>query len=449
MSITNRRICVALAALLLASRTAVALAPEDFASGWPLELPADTGVFDVALTHEIYSEARALEQIAVLDRDGEPMPFYRAGEQPGSSRERRVTLGASPLYATSAAGGADIRVAADEDGARVTLTRPPGVEDAEIVGFVIDARDVGDAPAAIELDWRELDRPFLIGVTIEHSSTLEGWRPVGRGSIASLSIDGVSTRHARIAIAGRSGGYYRVGVARSVPDWQLTAATLIVAEQTAAAPQVARLTPVEPAPVDALPGTVHFDAGGRLPVSGVTIDFPGRSGWAVASVAASDALEGPWRPIAPARLFYRIDFEGTTFTDTPVDVGRVEARYFRVSLDPDAPQRPLQLVLEYPTEYLRFSADGAAPFMLVAGTLADGAGPDATFASVWSELERAGGAALPATAGARVELGGAAALEPPFVFPWRSALLVGVLTAAVLAVAWMALRLGRDLFRDA
>jgi hypothetical protein len=81
----------------------------------------------------------------------------------------------------------------------------------------------------------------------------------------------------------------------------------------------------------------------------------------------------------------------------------------------------------------------------VAGTLADAAGPDPTFADVWRQLRPAGAPLEQATLGAREELGGAAALVAPFVFPWRAAALWAVLGAGVLAVGWMAVRLAREM----
>jgi hypothetical protein len=50
-----------------------------------------------------------------------------------------------------------------------------------------------------------------------------------------------------------------------------------------------------------------------------------------------------------------------------------------------------------------------------------------------------------ATLGARRELGGAAALVAPKVFPWRAAALSTVLVVGVLVVGAMAVRLAREM----
>ena len=54
-----------------------ALEPREFVAGWPIEVPADAEVFDVALTAEVYAAAESIEQLAVLDADGEPQSFFR------------------------------------------------------------------------------------------------------------------------------------------------------------------------------------------------------------------------------------------------------------------------------------------------------------------------------------------------------------------------------------
>ena len=128
-------------------------------------------------------------------------------------------------------------------------------------------------------------------------------------------------------------------------------------------------------------------------------------------------------------------------------VGRHEARYWRVI--PAAPLRGqrFELELAFQQEQLRVAARGGAPYLLVAGTLADEAGPDATLSSVWSALDQTAVTVPFATLGARRELGGSAALVAPKVFPWRAAALWTVLVVGVLVVGAMAIRLAREMQR--
>jgi uncharacterized protein DUF3999 len=436
----------AAAAAAAFAAAAMALDPLAFVAGWPIEAPADAKVFDVPLTAEVYAASQGIEQLAVLDANGEPQAFFRRSPPSNAPTERRVVLEASPLYEGGAAMTPSVGVTTGQRGTTVTVT-PGSASSTKIVGFVLDAREVEVAPSALELDWRALPQPFLLDVAVEQSEDLTHWRGVGRASVAALSVGGTEARHARVPVRAGAGGYLRVTASGAVADWQLLRATLISVATEPAMPLSVRIAPLsaDAAPVDGPPGALYFDAGGPLPVSTVTLAFGDNDGWVQAEVAAARSLEGPWIPVARRALIYALSFEGREFTSDALAVGRHEARYWRVV--PAAPPRGerLMLVLEFPQESLRVAAGGGAPYLLAAGTLADEAGPDATLASVWSRLDPPAPAVPAATLGPRRELGGAAALVAPRVFPWRTAALWGVLLLGVLVVGTMAVRLAKEM----
>ena len=426
--------------------TAAALDPLEFVAGWPIEAPATAEIFDVQLTPEVYA-ADGIDQVAILDANGEPQSFFRRGPAtPNEPTERRVVLEASPLYVNGVAGAPRVGVTTGPAGTSVTVM-PGSASSSPIAGFVLDARAVDAAPVALELDWRALPQPFLLDVSVEQSTDLTSWSGVGRASVASLAIGGTEVRHARVPVHASSGGYYRVTPRGGVADWHLLRATLVISvgEQPAAPPSV-RVQPLAAgATSDPSVDTLYFDAGGSLPVQSVALVFGANDGWARADVAASRSLDGPWTPVAYGELFYSLSFEGRDFASEPVRVGRQQARYWRVV--PAAPLRGqrLELELTFPQEQLRVAARGAAPYLLVAGTLVEEAGPDATLSSVWSALDQSAVTVPLATLGARRELGGDAALVAPKVFPWRAAALWTVLVVGVLVVGAMAVRLAREM----
>ena len=451
MTIRRFRSAAVATGAMLAAAASAALEPGQFMAGWPLELPVDQKFFDVPLTVDVYRAAPSADQLAVLDAAGVPMPFYIVSPPPPAASERRATLAASPLYAAQAGDAvAELRVGTDERRTNVTITQPAGTPSSSVVAFVVDARSVERAPYALELDWRALPQPFLADVTIEQSRTLSDWRFVGRASVAALSIGGGEIRHGRVPVAAAAGGYFRITASRSVADWYLTTVTVISSEVERPVPLSVTLAPLDSVPVpkaerDARASALYFDAGGTLPVSDAHVDFGSEGGWLRADVATSDSLEGPWSPIAVSVLFYDVAFEGERVASQPLELGRRDARYWRLAYDGTPPPRRVELALDYAQERLRFSAEGTPPYMLVAGTRAEAAGPDRTFTALWTQLRPAGATLPQAVLGARRELGGAAALVAPFEFPWRSASLWVVLGAGVLAVGWMAARLAREM----
>jgi len=448
---TDRRSALRAAALAcgvaLAVGPAAALDPQQFVAGWPLEVSAEAEVFDIPLTAEVYAYADGVEQVAVLDANGEPLAFFKRNAPPGAVTEQRVTLEASPLYAESAATTvATIGVAAGDRSAALTVTQPPA-RSPGVVGFILDARTVATAPRSLELDWRVLPQPFLLDVRVEQSNDLTVWRSVGSASIAALKIGDTEVRHARVPVAADAGGYYRISASRAVADWYLFRATLV---SGAAEPEMhltARAQPLAPSdlPADAQPEALYFDAHGALPVAAISLDFGPDYGWVRADVAASSSLAGPWSPVAYGELFYALEFAGQRFASPPHGAPPLAARYWRVVPVAALRNERFDLVLDYRQEYLRVAAAGAAPYLLAAGTLAPEAGADATFAAVWTDLKPPVTIVPQARLGARRELGGPAVLVTPLQFPWRKAALWAALCGGVLVVGFMAVRLAREM----
>jgi hypothetical protein len=387
----------------------------------------------------------------VLDASGRPQSFYRV-VQTSAAIEQGVVLDASPVYESETFGtAAEVTVDSGERRAYVAITPvPDGAERTDVGAFIVDARALSSVPVALDLDWRERSEPFLLNVSIEQSRALTGWRTVGAGSIAALSIGDSRLRHARVPVNAEAGGYYRITWTRTVRDWYLERVTLVLAAESQVPHESQSLAALERVasraagtePDDAL----YFDAGGPFPVSSVALDFGAGPGWVRARIASADSLEGAWTPVTGETLFYELEFQGQPLASEPVAVGRRAARYWRVTpAEPVAAGR-FALRLDYPAEAIRVSLDGTPPYQLVAGTASADAGPDPTFAAVWRKLPQN---SMPprATTGPLRELGGAAALEAPFRVPWRLGLLWAVLGVGVLAVAWMAVRLARE-FRE-
>jgi hypothetical protein len=443
----NRNTALLLAAsATLVTATCAALELDEFVAGWPLEPPPGAEVFDVPLTAEIYAAAPSVGEIAVLDGSGAPLPFFRRGAPAPLTTEQRVTLEASPLYADDPGSAATVGVTTNERGTSVTVT--PGAGDARrISGFVLDARAVTTAPSAFDLDWRALPQPFLLDVRIEHSADLRAWRDVGGAAVAALAIGETQVRHARVPVRAVTGGYYRITANRGVEDWYLERATLVTASALTATPQSVRVQPLaaDALPPDAEPDALHFDVGGSLPAASVALAFAAEADWLRGDVAGSHSLAGPWTSIADDTLFYKLVFEGRTFTNPPIGVGRRELRYWRVLPSGTPRTSPVELELTFPQEFLRVGARGDGPWWLAAGTLAEEAGPDPTFAAVWAEVAPTPRTVPIATLGAKRDLGGAEARRASRPFPWRTAALWAVLVGGVLVVGGMAVRLAREM----
>jgi len=99
-----------------------ALDPQKFVAGWRLDLTSEGAFYDVPLTHEVYQFGRSLNELAVLDANGEPMPFYRVAVPSAAVSEEYSTLGVSPIYVRQGDGAAaDLRVTTQGDRTEVVV----------------------------------------------------------------------------------------------------------------------------------------------------------------------------------------------------------------------------------------------------------------------------------------------------------------------------------------
>jgi len=446
----ERQLIAAFACGLLAS-PADAVDPDEFAVGWPLELAPGSEFYDIPLNADVYRNARSVSQIAVLDVNGEPMPFYRVLIEPEPPAEEITTLGVSPVYQTQTGELiTDLTVETSDEVVNLSFGAA-STEGASIVAFIADAREIETPAAAIDLDWAEMAQPFMTSVVVSHSEDLDRWEVIGRGTIASLAIDGARVRHGRIPVSGRSGGYYRLGWSGSTPaPWLVEELSLVMSREPDAVPvELVQLPPITPAevPADADENALFFDAGGSLPARAVELGFGEPNRWANAVISGSDSLDGPWRRMASRRLYYRVEFEGRQLGTPPVQITRTGFRYWKVQPDRSLSDG-IELRLHYPQERLRFAANGSGPYQLVGGGLSSEAGPDAVLRQVWEQLDD-GLTGNVAELGAMRVLGGDAAFVAPSEFPWRSALLWGALLFGALTVGWMSIRLAREAFGQA
>jgi hypothetical protein len=425
---------------------ASALETEQFAVGWAIEIGAPEAFYDIALTDEQYAHARTLAEIAILDAAGEPMPFFRVENEAPSAVDQRTALGVSAIYRTSRQdAGAELSIDSSELRARIAVGEPNDRPNSEVVAFVVDATSVERTITALDLDWRTPEQPFLLAVTIDHSRDLATWRTVGRGTVATLAVDDARVSHGRVAIAPAAAGFYRITWGRGVAEFALEGVDLL---GSVAGEDSLPLTHSLPAldPQESTDDTaLYFDAGGAVPTQGVRIAFPVANRWISARIESSASIEGPWQRRVPQQLFYQLAIGDAQFAASVVAISRVEARYWRVVPDSGAAPRDLALELQYPQERLRFSAQGQAPYMLVAGTLLDDVGPDRTLEAVLRQLGD-GVAVGAATLQPLQSLGGDAAREAPYRFPWQTALLWATLFVGVAVVVWMAVGVAREVY---
>lgn len=437
--------------VLALAQTGTAGARDDYARQWPLTLGRDDGgAYRVVLDAAVYRQVQAydLADIAVLDRDGTPVPAaVFAPEQPLAKPPRRVEL---PWFALPAVTG----VGASQGWELISQAEPDGrlrrveariidraVEALPRSALLVDLSRVREAVVALELEWQPQDALDL-GYTAEASDDLEHWQPLAtRGRMVDLRRDGRRLLQRRIELYGllphRQGARYL----RLMPDRrdQAPAITRVSAElavpRTAPAPQWIELSGRR----SSADGRTRFEfeLDGRYPVRLADVTLPGNHAvqWRLES---RDRADADWRARTAPWMAYRVDAQGRNNQSAAQPLtGQIRDRYWRLSAAGAVNGEP-RLRLGYQPEVVVFLAQGQGGYSLVAGS-ARAEALDSPVPQLVAVLRRQHGVdwqPSPAYLGPPQELAGDAALAPRR--DWTAWLLWAVLVLGALLVAGFA-----------
>lgn len=438
-----------LACLLLWPFAASATPRDDYAWQWPvIATHAEAGAYRVVLDETVYRRVRThgLRDLAVLDREGAPMPAsLLAAEAPRESVPRRplpwFALPAAPADGTGREWELVSRADADGRLRRVDVRSGTGARMPPRTSLLLDASGVRAPIAALELEWRPRNA-IDTGYRIEASDDLEQWRPVAaRGRLVDLRQDGRRLLQRRIELVDTVGArYLRLTPERGDAVLDVTAVTAEIAPVVPAAPP----RWIELAPRVGSDGGMMFEyeLDGRFPVRQVDVALPGNHAveWQLES---RDTADAPWRTCVAPWIAYRIESGETGSRSPPRELNRtVRDRYWRLRAGAPVVAMPT-LRLGYQPESVVFVAQGTAPYSLVAGSARAQRAEAPVPALIEALRDERGAAWQPAVAtlGSAGMLAGEAALRP--ARDWKSWLLWSVLGLGAIVVAGFAASLLR------
>lgn len=445
-----------LCGLLLTPLLALAGGPDDYAQAWAIAPSrADAGAYRVVLDDAVYRGVQRadLADLDVFDANGVAVPAGLVA--PRTTRDAEVTpipLRWFPLPADAAAQHDDLSVistrSADGRVLRVETRSTASTDPASSTfgkALLVDVSPVREALDAIELQWAD-DASVDSAYRVERSDDLRTWTLLeARAPVLDLQRDGARLRHARLPLAGAA-RYLRLTplAAQGAPD-----VTGVVAIPAPLARQ-GTWTWIE------LDGRAHVEQGrtvfdytmpGRYPVRRIDIDAgPNSTGrWTLHS---RDDAEDAWRSRAGPWVAFRIRGDGREARSPEQALGNVvRDRQWRLQGGTSAATVAPQLRLGYQAESVVFLAQGAAPFVLAAGS-GRAMRADAPLTDLLVAMRQQHGAdwqVAPANLAATpVRLGDDAALQAVTPRDWTRWLLWAVLLAGVLLVAGFAVRLLRS-----
>ncbi len=425
--------------------------PLDYAYGWPIEQPSPSGFYEFDLPIEVYRSVAdpGLRDIGVYDARGEPAPRLISAPKEAEAPDQVVETTLLPVLAAPGTPVADMRLALERSvgGTSVRIesmdakntTAPPA-----LVAYLSDLGEKTTRLRAVEVDWPREIEPVITQLAIEGSEDLDHWFALGSGTVAGLAQDDARIERRRIELQSREVRYLRLSWTRAPEQWRLTRLTARYSQAVRPAQrETATLWPTGRDPDD---GGQLYDLGGAPAVDRIALELAGGQELVRAAIHAWDPDGGYWRPVHEGQ-FYRLQRDGGVIESEPAATAPVRASRWKVIIERGSRNADVGLELGWRPDRLLFLAQGQGPWQLVAGSAYDA---EANFPQArryadpeMRDLLKKAGPVGTAALGARIELGGAARLEPAQSPAWRRWLLWIGLVAGVLLVGFMALRLLR------
>jgi hypothetical protein len=443
---------VALAVFAIAARPVAAQAPGDFAMRQPLAVTGDKAFFRVELPDAVYDGAGRpdLGDLRVFNGDGALVPFaFMPRPRAVAAQTPRRPLALFPLTVDTTlpeAADLSIKLRKDAAGTTVDIRARDGtsVAGTRVVGYLIDAGPADEHPLVALVTALPEGGSANARVRIDASDDLDRWRTVVAGApLLALEYNGRRLVRDRIEFAPLRARYLRLTWLTPAPP-ELSAVAGDIGDRLVE-PQRRIRKAGGSADADA-PATFVFDLGAALPVDRITLELPEVNTVAPVSWEARTGARDPWHVLGSS-VVYRLRQDTGEVVSAEFAIAPMPLRYFRARIDPRAGvgAAPPQLVAGWYAQEIVYAARGSTPFELAYGSrsVAPAALSIATLVPgyvVGKPLPDNVGAATISTAPSAANL--AALREPLDAKRW---LLWGSLVLASLLLAYMALRLSREM----
>lgn len=454
---------IALAALTVlpfSGHTQALPAARDFDSSWVIEAGGTSNLYEIELPYAVYQAASdaQLRDLAVFDGAGEPVPriLRSPAKTTSSSTIQTKPLTLFPVLAAEPQQQSAGKLMFQQSGEDTILTyegfEPESgalTEERMLTAYVVDLTGFKHNLDQIQFEWSAATAPFIINVKVEGSSDLSSWSELGQGSIAELKLDDASVTRSSVNLLRRKSRYLRVTWDDAPDGWTLSAASGRYRENT----QVRTVSRTDSRQLNSLgrdesDGGYLFDLDGAPPVNGVQLSLPADNTVIRASIYARTDVQSRWRRLG-GQLFYHLKRGKAQIENDELSLPATRARLWKVVIESGRPEVTMALQLRWQPDRLRFIAQGAPPYELVAGrpeAKAESFPIEATLGDAGIfKISRVTGRAMPATLGARTQYRDSRSSVGTAPVAWRKWALWTVLVIGVLAVAAMAVRLLRQL----
>lgn len=429
---------------LLATGTAHAGSPQDYAWQWPVQAEGEAAAYLLELDAEVLQHVSRsdLRDLAVFNADGEPVPFAPLPfEHTEVNRLEAVAWLRVPQPAPGQPESLALRLERDADGRLRGLdlrtnddTPPPERHD-----LLLDRGE--DPPPVAALHVQLADNaplPVNLRVRVSASDDLATWQDLGRGlPLVALDDNGLRIERLKLEFNGSDARYLRLAIEND-GQWPVISGLQAERRLLGTDGREWKTLSLDGTSVADAPGSFYYASPAPVTVERVDVELPTTNAVAAVALTARDSADGGWRHVY-SFIAFRLGNNGEEVRHVAPAVNRVRDRQWRVATQPALTRAPT-LQLQYRPERFVLLAQGPRPYTLVAGS-ARAARADYP---VQAALAASSTPPANATLGPGSEAGGAAALAPKRGEDWQRWLLWAVLAVGAGLVLVVSLRVLRQ-----
>jgi hypothetical protein len=430
--------------------------PNDFAHGMLLKTDGREALYEATLSLPVYrSVIRGdLGDLCVFNGQREVVPF--AVVRPALETARlaeSAPLPIFPLFASPGqrAEGLSLRVKKDKTGSIINVTTGADAGTGrEIAAYLVDAGRIGAAVSALELELRSREGGFVRRVSVESGADLEHWTTISpETTIVSLRYGAHTLERRTVELGSSRASYYRI----SSPDPGGMPELAGVRARPAAEAREPERQWISVAAKETVKGGMleyTFDTAGHMPVDRIRAELPQDNTLVNAAFFSRPSKEDPWTA-RQSSLLYKLRLQGHDIRNADISFPPCSDRYWLMRIDQSGGglgRGAPKLEFGWVPEKLVFVARGNGPFTLACGSAQARVDGDRgnELLTEFKNLRKENVVAKTATIGPLTVLGGETALRPGMTpHDWKTAVLWGALVLGVALLAWMAIRLYRQL----
>lgn len=430
---------------LLATGTAGAATPQDYAWQWPIQTQGEAAAYVLELDADVLANVTRsdLRDLAVFNAQGQPVPFAPwPSERKDEARREPLAWLHVPLPAPGQPDSLELRLERDADGRlrgldlRADATTPLPTQQHDLL---VDRGE--DEPPVLSRLHVQLDaaalRPINLRVRVSASNDLDRWETLGSSlPLVALDDNGLRIERLQLDIAPTQARYLRLAI-QGEGNWpaiESLQAERLIAAGDGRAWQSIELTGT---PVADQPGTFAYASAAPVATERLDVRLAGTNSVSALAVSAREPGSEWWLPVANFTAF-RLGTGKDEVSHVAPAMGLQREREWQVASQPALAQAPT-LVLTYQPDRFVMLAQGEGPFVLVAGS---GRAAREDY-PVQAALAASTTPPQPATLGARSESGGAQALGPKRGEDWQRWVLWAVLALGAGLVLVVSLRVLR------